>query len=355
MKLVGKTVFILGAGASRDAGAPLMFDFLDVAERLLEDGQLGPVQTDFKSVFFALAELRVAQAKARIELDNLEAALNAFEFARLLELDEVKRSEWDARCRSLSILIAATLENTVRFRRGDVGVLSSVSYSKFAKLVKVLSATTRTSILTFNYDVALDWALHTSSQIVDYCLAPSLRTDAGVELLKLHGSLNFAQCPVCKGLKFMVLSAANPNRLFKYLTSGEVLLRVSQELGSLTCCQGAVFTPSPFIVPPSLGKDRYRGLMESAWRHANRALSEAENIVVCGFSLPATDTFFRYLFANAMRGQTRTKRVRVYDPSHAVEERFRSLLGQSLMERFSFVASPFDVAVTEMLAAQQGK
>ena len=34
-KAMGESVFILGAGASVDSGAPLMYNFLDVAEDLL--------------------------------------------------------------------------------------------------------------------------------------------------------------------------------------------------------------------------------------------------------------------------------------------------------------------------------
>ena len=37
---MSKTVFILGAGASREAGAPLMFDFLDTAENIMKRGLL---------------------------------------------------------------------------------------------------------------------------------------------------------------------------------------------------------------------------------------------------------------------------------------------------------------------------
>ena len=36
-----KTVFILGAGASRAAGAPLMYDFIECAMRVLRRGDAG--------------------------------------------------------------------------------------------------------------------------------------------------------------------------------------------------------------------------------------------------------------------------------------------------------------------------
>lgn len=353
MSLKGNTVFILGAGASQESGAPLMSDFLDVAEALLRENKVPEAAADFQCVFDALAELRLAQAKSDIELDNLEAALNAFEFAKLLESDEAKRVEWGVRCTSLSKLIATTLESTVRFRyASENGYQTSDSYTKFAALIKNPGGMMRPTILTFNYDLALDWALHHSRQDVDYCLEPTAVNRAAIGFLKLHGSLNFAQCPSCKKLTHMGCAQVNKNRAFIGLN--EVYrLRMSKELTRISCCPNVQFEESPFIVPPSLAKDQYRDLMGTAWRRASLALSEAENIIVCGFSLPSTDAFFKYLFANAMRSATRIKVFRVYDPSEQVGQRFAALLGQSLRSRFSFVPHKFGKAVNDLLNAQR--
>ena len=51
-----KTVFILGAGASRAAGGPLMSDFLDYSEKLIRLKRDGVIQAKkaFDDVFDAL-------------------------------------------------------------------------------------------------------------------------------------------------------------------------------------------------------------------------------------------------------------------------------------------------------------
>lgn len=46
---MSKTVFILGAGASKEAGAPLMYEFLDFAKELYSSNQIKvEYRSDFK-------------------------------------------------------------------------------------------------------------------------------------------------------------------------------------------------------------------------------------------------------------------------------------------------------------------
>jgi len=56
---MSQVVFILGAGASRHAGIPLMFDFLDQARVLAAAGLDGAYEKDFKSVFAAISRLQI--------------------------------------------------------------------------------------------------------------------------------------------------------------------------------------------------------------------------------------------------------------------------------------------------------
>ena len=52
---------------------------------------------------------------------------------------------------------------------------------------------------------------------------------------------------------------------------------------------------------------------ESSERSKATVLSEAENIFVCGYSLPATDAFFHLLFALGSVGNTRLRNFVVFD------------------------------------------
>jgi len=53
---MAKNVFILGAGASKEAGAPLMAEFLDVARDLFTSGKIEKPQDreSFQKVFEAI-------------------------------------------------------------------------------------------------------------------------------------------------------------------------------------------------------------------------------------------------------------------------------------------------------------
>src|SRR5262245_33819572 len=76
-------VFILGAGASREAGAPLMDDFIDKAEDCLRSDACGPDEQAFRLVFKGISALQSVYAKATLDSNNLESVFSAFEMAKL--------------------------------------------------------------------------------------------------------------------------------------------------------------------------------------------------------------------------------------------------------------------------------
>ena len=69
---MAKTVFILGAGASADAGAPLMATFLDRArEEWRDEGtQDAPA---FAAVFDGISHLRLVHSKSKMDFTNIES------------------------------------------------------------------------------------------------------------------------------------------------------------------------------------------------------------------------------------------------------------------------------------------
>lgn len=78
------TVFILGAGASRDAGAPLMAGFLDDAYDLWKLRRVGKAANAFEKVFAAIADLQSVHSKSKLDLNNIETVFSALEMARVL-------------------------------------------------------------------------------------------------------------------------------------------------------------------------------------------------------------------------------------------------------------------------------
>jgi hypothetical protein len=103
-------------------------------------------------------------------------------------------------------------------------------------------------------------------------------------------------------------------------------------------------TYEPVIVPPTWAKSMHYHQLASVWRRAAQHLAEAENIVVAGYSLPATDEFFRNLFALGTIGSARLRRVWVFDirPTREMETRYRHMLGRLAESSFRVFETGFE-------------
>lgn len=121
---MSQVVFILGAGASRDCGAPLMYDFLDTASRLLSTGEVKHKKEHFDRVFKSISSLQAVHSKSQLDLNNIESIFTALEIANVLgKLPGFKPEEIQDVIASLKELIVATLEQTIQFPTEDRYIL----------------------------------------------------------------------------------------------------------------------------------------------------------------------------------------------------------------------------------------
>lgn len=328
-------VFIIGAGASVHAGAPVMANFLDVA-RSLDLSRRGDADADFTRVFSAISKLQIVHSKAQLDLVNLESVFGAFEMAKLLNtFPETASTEITTLSTSLRKVILTTLEESIKFPIVNGNVEPPSGYKRLA----ILAAQLKASIITFNYDIALDYALFQKGIVVEY----GFPYDSGsqhqyrraVPLLKLHGSANWLQCSSCGKLY------ARTPRLHQsdfFLTGlNETTLAVNSSfLENSNCKCGSALDQSPVIVPPSWDKTEYRSSIAKVWKEAAKVLSQATSLFVCGYSMPDSDSFFRYLYALGSVGQPLLQHFEVFDPGDGVRERFEGLLGRGAEQRFKY-------------------
>lgn len=346
-----KSVFIFGAGASRQAGGPLMSDFFDKAERLLRHNKVPDAKAEFEEVFKAISELQPMYAKSYFDLDNLEMVFGAIEMGQLIHKFAGRTPDEIARLRNAMVtLIVKTLEQSIFFptRKGEVR--APKPYMDFAEMLSNVESKTRArdySFITFNYDVALDYALFYNNIPTDYYLADDIApNNSAVPLLKLHGSINWGRCPTCNEIVPYEVGAARFT-IFRQDVDSHVLFdlgsKITTQLHKL--CSTQLVGP-PIIVPPTWDKTTHHAKLVNVWRRAAKELGSAENIFVIGYSLPDSDLFFRYLFSLGSEGETRVKRLWVIDPDrNAVEPRFRRLIGRGLENRFQFHESKFEDAI----------
>lgn len=345
---MGQTVFILGAGASAAVGAPVMAEFLDVAEDLLHAGLTGDDSKAFENVFKGIHALQAVYAKSYIDSKNLEAVFTAFEMAEIL--CTLPGYMEPGKCQKLIFdfkrVIVRTLELTTDIVAGT-GLEAAVPYRRFADHVHSRIATTRDScaLITFNYDCALDYALAKAGLRVDYALTGPVDELFRVDLLKLHGSLNWAANS--SGSDIRVL----PPSEFDLLASLTRRSPIRSPVSSTTRKKlGLDPTYAPVIVPPTWAKSMHYHQLASVWRRAAQHLAEAENIIIAGYSLPPTDEFFRNLFALGSIGSARLRRVWVFDlyPTREMERRYRHMLGRLAESSFRVFVADFKDLVAQL-------
>ena len=165
-----KTVFILGAGASRSAGGPLMKDFIEVASKIHRRGESGWAAADFANIMDARRKLQVAYAKSSIDLDNIENLFSTFEMASLIQrLAELPAKVVEKLPTSLRYVILRTLEQSILFSINgrDSHVPAPYPFDAFAQLIIELARTREASpvaVINFDYDLCFDYAIAASGQ-----------------------------------------------------------------------------------------------------------------------------------------------------------------------------------------------
>lgn len=334
-----------------------MKEFLDTAYNLWRLNQVSEADAAFSLVFAAVAALQSVHSKSQLDLDNIESVFTTCEMAKTLgRFPGEPGKDIDALIRALKVVIVKTLEKTVKFPFDGNKITSPPPYDRFARLLQNLRENANpkqgVSIITFNYDIALDYALHDNDFIPDYGLAEKAGTgQQSISLLKLHGSLNWTET-----IPTVTENEVVPWDMQQYLQTHRVkaggtitscVIPIGSQLGELATKGGRLVTGEAVLVPPTWNKAENHRALNKVWAKAANALSEAENIFIVGYSMPETDAFFRYLYALGTVGQVMLKRFWVFDIDNSgiVKQRFSNLLGPGAKARFDYIEKPFADAI----------
>jgi hypothetical protein len=149
----------------------------------------------------------------------------------------------------------------------------------------------RNTFITFNYDTVIEEALCAIGVPLSYGFRPrssiadasasQLGVDgsAGVEILKMHGSVNWGY-PGRRGGKLTVFGS------YEDLRRNDI---------------------TPHLIPPTWNKS-FESLSD-VWSEARRAIGEATRLIIIGFSMPPTDLHFKYLIAAGLRDNISLREV----------------------------------------------
>ena len=356
-----RNVYILGAGFSVAAGAPVMANFFDAMQECFFSGILD--DSDKNAFQFAL-EFRKEMASASdnfvVDLENLEQLFGHLE----MQITAGKRTSQHRRQFIQAVL--RTLELKIRPSRkrddeaflhdglasGAYRILELAKKTPFESLFPssdawiyhlfaVMVAKTHLgasgkgdSIITFNYDLLLDQAFteirvpvayhnginSTTSDYPHFAYAANIK----VPLYKLHGSANWIHCDKHDRNYCAPPMPPPANPPYSLLRSSRMACPECNK-PNMKPVSGNPDDHTPLIVPPTWNKAAWQIGLESVWKAAIEDLSSAGRIIVIGFSLPETDLFFRYLLAAGVpvgRGVD----VFLFDPSDAVEGNYTKFL-----------------------------
>jgi len=320
-------VIILGAGASSDAGIPLMAGFVekmwDFAVRKQVNGE--PMLPADIAIFEKAIEIRNEldsyHGRASFDDRNLEDILSILSFNEI-HLSARKKSKLFLFIKAISRTIELTCQ-VQHDGENKIQNLGSSLYRQFwwnlfyfcTKHNKKMPA-----IISLNYDLVLERALFQcligirfadekfpiQGVDVDYHYDPVgdfqyiikttiYYTDSGermgtkleegatdnplrIEILKLHGSLNFPRMKTKESL-----SLVHP-------------------------------IDTPFILPPIINKMSSAKSITNMWATALNKLRSAKNVIIVGYSLPRTDIYMQYFLKTALGPNLNLNRIYVFDP-----------------------------------------
>ncbi|MDO8433937.1 MAG: SIR2 family protein [Candidatus Binatus sp.] len=363
-----RNVYILGAGFSADAGFPLIKDFMnrmrDAAAWLEAQGGRNAEKEAIERVLEFRIRAAAAAHRVPLNIENVE------------ELFSLASASGDKKLAdSMPLAIAATLEYarqtakpTDVWSRLQIGVLDRPDWKRPASWRMPLSYIQedmkkgvrkgqwhscppydfymgvmcgyfnnngdnhRDTIITFNYDNLIEQSLQELDLPFHYGLpieaisfdqsAARIKNsyaNAGVALLKLHGSVNWiallpeqqerlgrrvllAQLQVDEG------KAVKPNRRLSG-KPGYMRLSLCENYDAVRA-RGV----SPFLVPPTWHK-MFVGFFAGVWDAAVAALKTATNLVILGYSVPPTDVHFRYLLAAGLQDNISLRKVFFVNPA----------------------------------------
>jgi len=143
-----------------------------------------------------------------------------------------------------------------------------------------------------------------------------------IDILKLHGSLNFPK------------KAERDPVEFAYNITKPV--------------------ESPFILPPVFNK-MSSDIPTKMWKVAMRKLSEAKNIIVVGYILPKTDIYMQYFLKAALGPNLNLNNIFVFDPilytdspaRKAMMDRYKSCFTENLINRIIFNPDSRNIRTTQ--------
>jgi len=352
-------VLILGAGASHDAGIPLLAGFVDKMLDFTLRGKADGVPLDehslkiFQRAYEIRKELDGYHGRAAFDDRNIEDILSILAFNAMggAKKDKEKLA-WIEDAIVKTIELSCTVKEN---HDGKSRVPGDVYQHLWYYLLKWCKDKNSKfpSIITFNYDLVLERSLFHLLDNVVYNLTNNPIPFQEIRLEYHYTHLPFREYKIdyrehvranerpMPGTSYQEIEVQNPLHID--------LLKMHGSLNfprrPVTDLQIPITRPveSPYILPPIFDKLKSSGA-EGIWKCALGILRKAKNIVFVGYSLPRTDIYMQYFLKSALGPNIDLNRIFVFDPvlfkdgpeNQEMRNRYSSCFAPQLVGRIVF-------------------
>ncbi len=344
-------VYVFGAGASVHVGGPLTKEFVEKGVYMLCNEELFKISHEsFRKVVQFIdilynknisAEVQTVKQKRLINVSDSFSFLCNVSIEDLLSFIDIginsAKDKWLLYSEIQSALydfIFETLYELTRpyysdhYKPTSDGTLDHRRncYDKFIDYL--IDINDKNCFITFNYDLFLDKAIAINNHgllgdyNLDFCKVnnfPSYerfqlgnRKSEDVDILKLHGSLNWKRCPQC-------------NRI--YLDFHSDYKSIFKKTSS--CCNIKLV---PVLVPPTLRKNIESYGIGCLWDKADEILSVADSLTIIGYSFPDADIEAKWLFKRSVAKGGKRPNLILVEPVRKVREKLINIFGNTVSE-----------------------
>lgn len=305
MQALKNKVFILGAGASKPAGAPLLKDFLHDGMFHLNMGSAFPDYLgNYKNFLQYLKDkygfdihylTHISHESVQFfNKTNIEQVLSD------IESDEGSDKNLQNVRKEALHFVFLTLENAVSYGS------TNNCYPEFVKQKFELCNDVIT-IITFNYETLLEEELPRGQFSYGVVADKDEKFDSyeksyknNLLLLKLHGSSNWAVCSQC-----------SKRYLYWSQRYDDIFKNKCDQCGAYL---EAVLIPPTRSKSPHLKKLFQSCRLDKLWEMASERINLADEITIIGYSFSEYDYEATDLILNALRANLRKPRLYIADP-----------------------------------------
>jgi len=334
-----KTVYIFGAGASHEMGTPISKGFFSTTYQLAEERKIKHRNDEVSCNYQTIAKyfkkhknipIHSCYQKFQPTITNENSkALEPFYPEKILEEIDKKiagfktQSNFSERDISqegilhfqnyrdaFEYIIFWTISKTMNFEN-----------NYYEWMVNSLIWEYNTCIISLNYDTLLDEAIRSKynrrwSYGINFSDIDGIPVNVDLQsehfnliLLKPHGSLNWLRCPECN---YLSLHWEIEYMERRYIKRGDTTLPGLILASRNKPCPNCGKKQGHFLIPPKPNKELEQ-ISQSIMKSASEYISNANKIIIIGYSFPDQDEHIKNLLSNSIKTNKNNIEVEVVD------------------------------------------